>query len=176
VPHWDPPQAPDRGLSFWTTGQTFGCLSSVLKKGTREPQFRLESDPFGPMIPVSLGPASAGPFLSGTNPRAANCFTAEPTLPRSKPVTQPRPLRWGLSLSRDRRDRGQSLVIGWSPADHWGQIMKRLTSAGLFVSPKTARKANVRLEHAKLVVASAREHAAKTAQRYEEEWRKKKWR
>ena len=41
--------------------------------------------------------------------------------------------------------------------------MKRLTSAGLFVSPKTARKANVRVEHAKLVVASAREHAAKTA-------------
>ena len=79
-------------------------------------------------------------------------------------------------MSRDRRDRGQSLVIGWPPADHWGQIMKRLTSAGLFVSPKTARKANVRVEHAKLVVASAREHAAKTAQRYEEEWRKKKWR
>jgi hypothetical protein len=71
---------------------------------------------------------------------------------------------------------GRGARRAWPPADHWGQIMKRLTSAGLFVSPKTARKANVRVEHAKLVVASAREHAAKTAQRYEEEWRKKKWR
>ena len=51
--------------------------------------------------------------------------------------------------------------------------MKRLTNA---VPPKRARNPKARLEHAKLVVASAREHAAKTAQRYEEEWRKKKWR
>jgi hypothetical protein len=54
-----------------------------------------------------------------------------------------------------------------------GQVMKRLTSA---VPPKRARNSKARLEHAKLIVASARERAAVAAQRYEEEWRKKKWR
>ena len=62
------------------------------------------------------------------------------------------------------------------PADHRGQVMKRLTSAQLFAAPKRARNAKARLKHAKLVVAAARERAASTAQRYEEEWRKKKWR
>ena len=67
------------------------------------------------------------------------------------------------------------MVIGWPPADHRGQVMKTLTSAQL-LPPKMARKTKARLEHAKVVVASARERAAVTAQRYKEEWRKKKWR
>jgi hypothetical protein len=69
-------------------------------------------------------------------------------------------------------------VIGgriWSSAGLGGQIMRTLTSAQL-LPPKMARKAKARLKHAKLVVAAARERAAVTAQRYEEEWRKKKWR
>src|SRR5262245_31566148 len=67
-------------------------------------------------------------------------------------------------------------VIGgriWSSAGLGEQIMKTLTSAQL-LPPKMARKAKARLKHAKLVVASARERAAITAQRYEEEWRKRK--
>jgi len=69
----------------------------------------------------TLAPASAGLFL--LEPVAArrelSCFRDQ------SPVTQPRPLRWGLSLSRDRRDRGQNLVVGWRPArlsgaDHEG--------------------------------------------------------
>src|SRR5215475_4724055 len=68
----------------------------------------------------TLAPASAGLFL--LEPVAArrelSCFRDQ------SPVTQPRP-RWGLSLSRDRRDRGQNLVVGWRPArlsgaDHEG--------------------------------------------------------
>jgi hypothetical protein len=46
------------------------------------------------------------------------------------------------------------------------QIMKRLTSAQLFVPPKIARKTKARLERAKLVVVAARERAAGMAQRY----------
>src|SRR5262249_23172999 len=125
---------------------------------------------------------AVGLFFCGTNPRAANCFAAGPTLPQVSVVyghsghSGPTPVG-GAFLCHE------IAVIGgrvWSSAGHqptiWGQIMKRLTSAGLFASPKRARQHKARLEHAKLVVASAREHAAKTAQRYEEEWRKKKWR
>jgi hypothetical protein len=46
------------------------------------------------------------------------------------------------------------------------QIMKRLTSAQLFVPPKIARKTKARLERAKLIVVAARERAAEMAQRY----------
>ena len=63
---------------------------------------------------------------------------------------------------------GHQLAIG-------GRFMKRLTSAGPFFR-KRAHKANARVEHAMLVVAKARERATQTAQRHEEEWRKKKWR
>jgi hypothetical protein len=66
-------------------------------------------------------------------PRFGGAFSLEPVAARRElscfrdqsPVTPPRPLRWGLSLSRDRRDRGQNLVVGWRPArlsgaDHEG--------------------------------------------------------
>src|SRR5262249_25699474 len=100
----------------------------------------------------TLGPASAGLFLLETVAarRELSCFRDQ------SPVTQPRPLWWGLSLSRDSRDRGQNLVVGWRPARLYrGQIMRGMT-----------RKAKARVELAKLVVASARERAAVAAQRY----------
>jgi len=50
------------------------------------------------------------------------------------------------------------------PADHRGQIMKRLTSAQVFAPPKRKRKTKARLERAKLVAVAARERAAETAQ------------
>jgi hypothetical protein len=45
-----------------------------------------------------------------------------------------------------------------------GQIMKRMTSARLFVGPKRTYKAKTRIERAKLVVAAVRERAAEVAQ------------
>src|SRR5262249_28840132 len=92
----------------------------------------------------TLGPASAGLFLLEpvAAPREFSGFRDQ------SPVTQPRPLRWGLSLSRDRRDRGQNLVVG-AQRGYRGQIMRGMT-----------RKAKARVELAKLVVASARERAA----------------
>src|SRR5262249_46038008 len=58
-------------------------------------------------------------------------------------------------------------ISSWSakpPADHWGQIMKKLTSAQLFGAPKMTRKTKARLARAKLVVAAARDRAVETAQ------------
>jgi len=45
-----------------------------------------------------------------------------------------------------------------------GQIMKILTSAQLFASPKKARKTKARLDRAKLVIVKARERAVETTQ------------
>ncbi len=42
--------------------------------------------------------------------------------------------------------------------------MKRLTSAQLFAAPKSAGKAEARLERAKLVIVAARERAVEEAQ------------
>jgi hypothetical protein len=43
--------------------------------------------------------------------------------------------------------------------------MKKLTSAQLFAPPKKARKTKTRVERAKLVIAAARERAARRAAR-----------
>jgi hypothetical protein len=56
------------------------------------------------------------------------------------------------------------LVVGRSPADHRGAIMKMLTSAELFAPPKRTRKTQDWFERAKLVVAAARDCARETAQ------------
>jgi hypothetical protein len=58
------------------------------------------------------------------------------------------------------------VVVGWVPADHRGQIMKRLTDAQLFDAPKSARKTKARLARAKLRIIAVRKRAAVTAQRY----------
>ena len=50
------------------------------------------------------------------------------------------------------------------PADHGGQIMKRLTRAKLFAEAKRARRDKDWFERAKLVVAAARDRAVETAQ------------
>jgi hypothetical protein len=63
------------------------------------------------------------------------------------------------------RDQGQNLVVGESPADYRRQTMKILTSAQLFAPPKRAHKTKEWFERAKLVVAAARDHAMRTAQR-----------
>src|SRR5262245_19889494 len=58
-------------------------------------------------------------------------------------------------------------ISSWSakpPADHWGQIMKRLTRTQLFASAKRARRNKDWFERAKLVVAAARDRAVETAQ------------
>ena len=58
-------------------------------------------------------------------------------------------------------------ISSWSakpPADHWGQIMKRLTRAQLFASAKRVRRNKDWFERAKLVVAAARDRAVETAQ------------
>ena len=60
---------------------------------------------------------------------------------------------------------GQNLVVvGQAPADHWGQIMKMLTSTDPFAPPKRERKTKDWLERAKLVVAAARDRAVEGAQ------------
>ena len=56
------------------------------------------------------------------------------------------------------------VVLGQLLADHWGQIMKRLTSAELFAPPKLARRTKSRLARAKLVIVAARDRAVETAQ------------
>ena len=63
--------------------------------------------------------------------------------------------------------QGQNLVVVGGTGHQsalGGQIMKRLTSAQLFGAPKSARK--TKLARAKLLVVTARERAARTAQRY----------
>jgi hypothetical protein len=70
-----------------------------------------------------------------------------------------------LSMPSDSRDPGQKLVVvGESPADHRGHIMKMLTSAELFVPPKRILKTKDWFERAKLVVAAARDCAVERAQ------------
>jgi hypothetical protein len=69
-------------------------------------------------------------------------------------------------MPSDGRDQGRIWSSSARPADHRGEMMKRLTSAQLFAPPKIARKTKARLERAKLVVVAARERAAETAQRY----------
>jgi hypothetical protein len=54
-----------------------------------------------------------------------------------------------------------------SPAGHWGQIMKMLTSVDLFAPPKRARNTKEWFERAKLVVAKARDRALETAHQCE---------
>jgi hypothetical protein len=53
----------------------------------------------------------------------------------------------------------------WASHQTGGQIMKKLTSAQLFAPPKKARKIKTKLERAKLVIAAARERAARRAAR-----------
>jgi hypothetical protein len=56
------------------------------------------------------------------------------------------------------------VVVGQSPADHRGQIMKMLTSTDPFAPRKRERKTKDWLERAKLVVATARDRAVEGAQ------------
>jgi hypothetical protein len=60
--------------------------------------------------------------------------------------------------------RQNLVVVGQSPADHRGQIMKMLTSTDPFAPPKRERKTKDWLERAKLVVAAARDRAVEGAQ------------
>jgi hypothetical protein len=56
------------------------------------------------------------------------------------------------------------VVLGYGPADHWGQIMETLTGAQLFAPAKRARRTKDWFERARLVVAAARDRALETAQ------------
>jgi hypothetical protein len=57
------------------------------------------------------------------------------------------------------------VVVGWQLADPPGKTLKKLTST-FFAPPKIARKAEARLQRAKLAVIAARKRAARTARRY----------
>jgi hypothetical protein len=52
--------------------------------------------------------------------------------------------------------------------------MRKLTSAQLFAPPKKARKIKTRLERAKLVIAAARERAARRAARMAQQGRSRR--
>ena len=129
-----------------------------------------------PALAIALPNAFLGSLLGslGLAPVAAPCTTYNPPNRRTRtrtsggvggaksrdfPLSQCSKATFVSDVgiwSRDRRDRGQNLVVvGWPPGGDRGQIMKRLTSAQ-----------QARLERAKLVVVAARERAARTALRY----------